>query len=94
MNLVLIEASDFIEENRVRLHGRRLLHVIQVHRATEGKRLRVGVLNGMVGEGRIEPAQVGEIVASLDRTRAGQTAPAHGLTLVEVLYEPSKTGGT
>jgi tRNA pseudouridine38-40 synthase len=41
-----------------------------------------------VGEGRLEPGQVAEIVASRDRTRAGQTAPAHGLTLVEVIYSP------
>lgn len=39
-----------------------------------------------VGLGRIDAAQVGEIVASRDRTRAGPTAPAHGLTLVEVMY--------
>jgi len=41
-----------------------------------------------VGHGRIEPGQVAEIVESRDRTRAGQTAPPHGLTLVEVLYGP------
>ena len=45
-----------------------------------------------VGEGRIAPAQVAEIVASRDRTRAGPTAPAHGLTLVEVLYDPPPDG--
>lgn len=39
-----------------------------------------------VGEGRRTPVQVAEIVESKDRTRAGQTAPAHGLCLVEVLY--------
>ena len=29
---------------------------------------------------------VDEVLESGDRTRAGRTAPAHGLTLVEVLY--------
>ncbi len=48
-------------------------------------RILVGTLVE-VGLGRIEPGQVAEIVASGDRTRAGPTAPAHGLTLVEVLY--------
>jgi tRNA pseudouridine38-40 synthase len=52
-----------------------------------------------VGEGRLEPDEVAEILASRDRTRAGQTAPAQGLTLMEVYYpteitndfpEPSK----
>jgi len=48
-------------------------------------RILVGTLVE-VGEGRFTPAQVAEIVESRDRTRAGQTAPAHGLCLVEVLY--------
>lgn len=50
-------------------------------------RILVGTLVE-VGLGRLEPGQVGEIVASRDRTRAGPTAPPHGLTLVEVLYGP------
>ncbi|HTE55525.1 MAG TPA: tRNA pseudouridine(38-40) synthase TruA [Kofleriaceae bacterium] len=48
-------------------------------------RILVGTLVE-VGEGRFSPAQVAEIMASRDRTRAGQTAPARGLCLVEVLY--------
>ena len=40
-----------------------------------------------VGDGHIKPAQVGEILAGRDRTRAGQTAPPHGLELVSVFYE-------
>jgi tRNA pseudouridine38-40 synthase len=39
-----------------------------------------------VGEGRREIAEVAEILASCDRTRAGQTAPPHGLELLEVFY--------
>jgi tRNA pseudouridine38-40 synthase len=48
-------------------------------------RILVGTLVD-VGLGKIAPAQVSEIVDSRDRTRAGPTAPAHGLTLVEVMY--------
>jgi len=39
-----------------------------------------------VGEGRRQAAEIPEILASRDRERAGQTAPAHGLCLVEVFY--------
>lgn len=41
-----------------------------------------------VGEGRLSPDDVTTIIDSRDRTRAGSTAPAHGLTLVRVFYEP------
>lgn len=40
-----------------------------------------------VGEGRLDQAQMPDIIASLDRTRAGQTAPPHGLTLMSVRYD-------
>jgi tRNA pseudouridine38-40 synthase len=39
-----------------------------------------------VGRGVHPPAWLGEVLASRDRTRAGPTAPAHGLTLLRVLY--------
>ncbi len=40
-----------------------------------------------VGRGALEVAQVAEILGSKDRTKAGKTAPAHGLCLVEVRYD-------
>lgn len=43
-----------------------------------------------VGAGRRDPAQVAEILASRDRTRAGITAPAHGLELIEVRYDGAR----
>jgi tRNA pseudouridine38-40 synthase len=39
-----------------------------------------------VGAGERAVTQVAEILASRDRTKAGITAPAHGLELVEVFY--------
>jgi tRNA pseudouridine38-40 synthase len=49
-------------------------------------RILVGTLVE-VGEGRRPVAQVAEILANRDRTRAGITAPAHGLELVSVRYD-------
>jgi tRNA pseudouridine38-40 synthase len=43
-----------------------------------------------VGQGRRPIGQVAEILASKDRTRAGITAPAHGLELVSVRYDGRK----
>jgi tRNA pseudouridine38-40 synthase len=39
-----------------------------------------------VGRGRREPGWIADLLAARDRTRAGPTAPAHGLTLVRVEY--------
>lgn len=45
-----------------------------------------------VGQGRRPAGQVVEILASKDRTRAGMTAPAHGLELISVGYDGRKIG--
>ena len=39
-----------------------------------------------VGLGQRKPKEMADILASLDRTHAGKTAPAQGLTLAEVQY--------
>ncbi len=54
-------------------------------------RVMVGTLVA-VGRGRIAPDEVADIIDRRDRTRAGQTAPAHGLTLMEVFYAPPDSG--
>jgi tRNA pseudouridine38-40 synthase len=39
-----------------------------------------------VGRGARPPEWMAEVLASRDRRRAGPTAPAHGLTLLRVVY--------
>lgn len=41
-----------------------------------------------VGLGRREEASVAQVLAGRDRVKAGATAPAHGLCLQQVFYEP------
>lgn len=53
MNLVLLSEDDFTGQNCVQIQGRRLKHIRDVHRATVGDRLSVGLLNGSVGTGTI-----------------------------------------
>lgn len=57
MNLVLLDPSELEEtgtgEIRVRLTGRRFGHLRDVHRAQVGETLRVGVLGGGTGRGRL-----------------------------------------
>ena len=40
-----------------------------------------------VGKGKLSPLAFKEILEAKDRTKAMATAPAHGLSLVEVYYE-------
>lgn len=45
----------------------------------------VGILI-RVGEGKLEPKRIKDIIESKDRTKSGKTAPAEGLYLVDVIY--------
>jgi len=53
MNLLLLEDSDFVAADRVRLSGRRLQHMLEIQRVTQGDSLRVGRIGGLMGDGRI-----------------------------------------
>lgn len=54
MNLLLLDADDFVAPDRVRLGGRRLRHVREVHRVGVGDAVRVGRIDGPVGVGVVE----------------------------------------
>jgi RsmE family RNA methyltransferase len=53
MNSILLFDSDFISPATVRLTGRRFAHVTGVHKATLGDTLKVGLLGGKLGSGRV-----------------------------------------
>ena len=65
--------------DRVEVSARANAFLHQMVRALVGTLVRVG-------EGKLDPAAVPEILAARDRSRAGQMAPAHGLTLERVVY--------
>ncbi len=54
LNLILLFPEDLIHgTNRARLEGRRLKHVLEVHRAKINDELCVGLMNDRIGTGRI-----------------------------------------
>lgn len=87
MNLILLFQEDFIEGERlVQLHGRRLRHILNVHRAAVGDELCVGALNGRIGSGKITglSSSALEMEVKLDRL----PPPKLPLTLVLALPRP------
>jgi RsmE family RNA methyltransferase len=53
MNLILLTPQDCLQTNTAILTGRRLQHVSAVHQAQVGQTLRVGMMNGLIGEAEI-----------------------------------------
>ncbi len=87
MNLILLLPDDSIASSgRVRLRGRRLKHVLDVHRAAAGDELRVGLLGGGIGTGRVLllTPDVLEMEVTLDR----EPPAALPVTLILALPRP------
>ncbi|PYQ29484.1 MAG: 16S rRNA (uracil(1498)-N(3))-methyltransferase [Acidobacteria bacterium] len=85
MNLILLFEDDFVSDDEVRLSGRRLEHVMNVHRANAGDELKVGVCGGRIGSGivtRLDDAL--EMRVTLDR----DPPPPIPLTLILALPRP------
>lgn len=64
MNLILLNDDDFVSGNSVRLTGRRLKHIREVHQPAVGETLTVGRLGGLIGKGRI--ASVTSVAVEMD----------------------------
>nr|WP_275589419.1 16S rRNA (uracil(1498)-N(3))-methyltransferase [Pseudomonas sp. KSR10] len=84
--MLLLEAADFVAANRVVLRDRRLKHIQDVHRAVAGESLRVGLLGGEMGQGRLLRLSTDE--AELD-VELNQPPPAKlPVTLLLALPRP------
>ena len=86
MNLLILRQEDFVGPDQVRLTGRRLLHVLEVHRAQAGSELAVGMLDGALGRGRVTrlDGEALEMEVALDQA----PPPKLPLTLVLALPRP------
>lgn len=84
MNLLLLEPDDLISEDRAVLRGRRLRHLHEVHRAEDGDTLRVGLLGGGMGQGRLLSLDEQQAELSFNLT----SAPPAKLPLTLILALP------
>lgn len=86
MNLVLLFADDFVDEHQVRLSGRRLQHLREVLQAQPQSSVRVGLVNGAMGHGRV--IQLTEAQAHLEVSLDQPPPTALPLNLVLALPRP------
>lgn len=84
MNLILLFPDDMVTGERAQITGRRLRHVLEVHRAEVGDELVAGLLGGRIGTGRVArvDGSLLEMEVSFDRD------PPAGLPLTVVLALP------
>jgi RsmE family RNA methyltransferase len=88
MNLILLFKDDFINNNdRVCLRGRRHEHVRNIHRASVGDQLCVGLCDGNIGTGRI--VTLDDNVLEMDVTLSRDVPKALAVTLILALPRPN-----
>jgi 16S rRNA (uracil1498-N3)-methyltransferase len=86
VNLVLLRDDDFVGPTTVRLGGRRLAQVRDVHRAAAGDEVRVGLLGGLLGRGRV--TRLDESVLEMDVHLDTTPPPKLPVTLLLALPRP------
>ncbi len=88
MNCLLIEPEELRGEQtgRVRIEGRRRRHAEEILRARVGDTLRVGVIDGQMGEGQI--LQLDRETLELEVSLSQEPPPKHALRLVLALPRP------
>lgn len=86
MNMILLFPDDFTGEGRVRLDGRRFRHVKEIHRASIGDELNVGLVDGLMGRGKVVGLDDGALEMDIDLFR--EPPPPLPVTLILSLPRP------
>ena len=86
MNIILLEARDYVESDRARLSDKRAQHIREILGAEKNKTLKIGNLNGLLGSGEILhiDASAVELRVKLDR----EPPPKLPLTIILALPRP------
>ena len=79
MNIILLEIDDWLDEQRIRLFGRRHQHLQSVLKVQAGDSLRIGALGGMRGTAQVESthSDYTDLIAALT-TPPPATPPSQG----------------
>lgn len=86
MNLIILFKNDFINDQQAVIHDRRSEHIRQIHKASIGDTLNVGIINEKIGTAVIEDITNNEILLNVS---AKNTPPnALPLTLIIALPRP------
>ncbi len=86
MNLILLEPSDFVRGGVAALTGRRARHIREVLKASPGQILRVGMLDGPKGTGKV--LESNEQGATLECLLDAEPPAPSGLSLLLALPRP------
>lgn len=86
MNIIIFDKNDYVSSTTVRLTGRRFEHIVAIHRAQEGDELRVGLLNGDIGQGCI--SKISDEFVDIDVNLFNKAPDCLPISLIVALPRP------
>lgn len=86
MNIVLLQPADWQTADQVRLNDRRAVHLCQVLNVQPGDEIRVGMVNGNAGTGKVLAREGTSVLLDVSLSRA--PGPRHPFELVVALPRP------
>lgn len=66
MNLIILKNENFIDEKHVHIEGRQLKHMLEVQNVNVGDQMKVGLLDGKIGIGRVESIEKDRLKMQVD----------------------------
>jgi RsmE family RNA methyltransferase len=92
MNLLLLEPGEADGRGVVRLEGPRARHLLDVLRAAPGREIRLGVVDGPLGTGRVLRADAAKREVELEIRLGAETPPRPRIDLLLALPRPKVLG--
>jgi 16S rRNA U1498 N3-methylase RsmE len=77
MNIILLSPKDhWLDDHSVLLRDQRAIHICDVLKSTVGDLLRVGLRDGLQGQGEVKSIQDGAVHLSVELPRSTSTSPS------------------
>lgn len=86
MNLILLHATDYVSNDTVIIMDRRFEHIRSIQKPEIGQKLKVGLMNGLIGYGIVKALDENSLKLEISLTEP--PPPALPLTLILALPRP------
>ena len=86
MNTLILENEDFLDENTVKIYGRRAKHILEIKKLSIGSAINTGLINGNLGIATVK--SIGSTNIILEVSLKDESPAPLSLSLIIALPRP------